>query len=167
MLSLMRLFQIDYKRLVLLLLPTFLRKPRLFAFVCALVFSISELHVKFLKSRNANLLRIKRNGQVCYLRGLLNDELDPIERRIQVTDATAEGDWVFAMSEGEAYQLLINAEGVLVYSEDLIIGNTAFFNVLVPWGKEQADLNNRLCNFLNEYKLLSKKYIIQYGQTEL
>ena len=54
----------------------------------------------------------------------------------------------------------------MVYSQDLIIGNTAFFNVLVPWGKEQTDLNNRLRNFLNEYKLLSKKYIIQYGQTE-
>ena len=88
------------------------------------------------------------------------------ERRIRITETDSEGDWVFAMDEGEAYQLLVNTAGPMVYSQDLIIGNTAFFNVLVPWGKEQTDLNNRLRNFLNEYKLLSKKYIIQYGQTE-
>lgn len=162
----MKLFQIEYKRLVLLLLPTFIRKSRIFAFLCALTFGVSELHVRFLKNRDVNLLRIKRNGQVCYLRGLLNDELDPTGRRILLTDASVEGDWIFAMNEGESYQLLINTAGVLVYSEDFIIGNTAFFNVYVPWGKEQADLNNRLRNFLNEYKILSKKYIIQYGQTK-
>lgn len=158
----MRLFQIDYKRLVLLLLPTFLRKPRLFAFLCALTFGIAELHAKFLKDRNANLLRIKRNGQVCYLRGLLNDELDPEERRIQIKDGTTEGDWIFAMDEDEAYQLFIDTGGTMVYSEDRIISNTAFFYVFIPWSKEQTDLNNRLRNFLNEYKLLSKKYIIQH-----
>lgn len=162
----MKLFQIDYKRLAMLLLPTFLRRPRIFAFLCALTFSVSELHVKFLKNRDVNLLRIRRNGQTCYLRGMLNDELDAGERRIRITGTDTEGDWVFAMDEGEAYQLLVNTAGPMVYSQDLIIGNTAFFNVLVPWGKEQTDLNNRLRNFLNEYKLLSKKYIIQYGQTE-
>lgn len=158
----MKLYQIDFKRLVLLLLPTFLRKPRLFAFLCALTFSVRELHAKFLKNRNENLLRIKRNGQVCYLRGMLNDELAPEERRIQIKDGTTEGDWIFAMDEDEAYQLFIDTGGIMVYSEARIISNTAFFYVFIPWSKEQTDLNNRLRNFLNEYKLLSKKYIIQH-----
>lgn len=162
----MKLYQIDYKRLVLLLLPTFLRKPRFFAFLSALVFGVSELHARFLKNRSANLLRIKRNGQVCYLRGLLNDELDPWQRRIDVMDGETEGDWVFAMDEEEAYQLFIDNPGVLVYSENLIIGNTAFFHVAVPWRKNQTDQNNRLCNFLNEYKLLSKKYVISHEQAK-
>lgn len=163
----MRLFQIDYKRLVLLLLPTFLRRPRLFAYLCALTFGVAELHVRFLKNRSANLLRIKRNGQVCYLRGMLNDELDPTERRIRIMDRNTEGSWVFAFNQEEAYQLFIDNPGTMVYSESLIIANTAFFYVSVPWNKNQTDLNNRLRNFLNEYKLLSKKYIIEYGQTEL
>lgn len=162
----MKLYQIDYKKLVVLLLPTFMRKPRLFAFLHALIFGISELHVKFLKSRNANLLRIKRNGQVCYLRGLLNDELDPVGRRILITDVTAEEDWIFALDESDAYQLLINTAGEIVYSEDLIIGNTAFFNVSVPWTNDNTNLNNRLRDFLNKYKILSKNYIFNYEQTE-
>lgn len=158
----MKLYQIDYKRLVLLLLPTFLRKPRLFAFLCALTFGISELHTKFMKNRDRNLLRIKRNGQVCYLRGMLNEELDPDSRRIRIEDSEAEGNWVFAMDEEEAYQLLVTNPGILVYSENLIIENTAFFYVSVPWNSGDTNLNNRLRNYLNEYKLLSKKYIIHY-----
>lgn len=162
----MKLYQINYKKLVLLLLPTFLRQPRWFAFLNALTFGVSELHGQFLKSRDSHLFRIRRNGQVCYLRGMLNDELDPVARRIQVADAEPEGDWLFAMDEEEPYQLFVRTENVMIYSEGLIIGNTAFFNVSVPWKEEQTDINNRLRNFLNEYKLLSKKYIIQYGQTE-
>lgn len=158
----MKLFQIDYKRLVLLILPTFLRKPRLFAFLCALTFGISELHTKFMKNRDRNLLRIKRNGLVCYLRGMLNEELDPDGRRIRIADGETEGNWIFAMDEEEAYQLLVSDPGILVYSENLIIENTAFFYVSVPWNSGDTNLNNRLRNYLNEYKLLSKKYIIRY-----
>lgn len=158
----MRLYQIDYKRLVVLLLPTFLRKPRIFAFLCALTFSVSELHSRFLRNRDANLLRLKRNGQTCYLRGMLNDELDSGERRITITDGSEEGDWVFAYDEAAPYPLLLDAEGVMVYAEALIIANTAFFYVDVPWSESEKDKNNRLRNFLNEYKLLSKRYIIRY-----
>lgn len=160
----MKLYQIDFKRLVLLLLPTFLRRPRLFAFLCALTFGVAELHVRFLKLRDSDLLRIRRNGQVCYLRGLLNDELDPVNRQIKIRDAADEGDWVYAMDEGEAYQLLIDGTGTMVYDETLIIANTAFIYVLVPWKKEETNLNNRLHSYLREYKLLSKKYMIRYEQ---
>lgn len=163
----MKLFQIDYKHLILLLLPTFLRRSRIFAFLCALTFGVSEMHGRFLKNREANLLRIKRNGQVCYLRGLLSDELDAEKRRIIISDGYVEGDWIFAMTEGDAFQLLIDKPGIMVYSGDTIIGNTAFFYVDVPWGKDDENLNNRLKNYLNEYKLLSKKYIIRYEQTKL
>lgn len=162
----MKVYQINYKKLVLLLLPTFLRQPRWFAFLNALTFGVSELHGKFLNSVDNHLRRLKCNGQVCYLRGMLNDELDAAARRIRITDAESEGDWLFALDEEEPYQLFADTEGIMTYSEDLIIGNTAFFNVSVPWSKDQTDINNRLRNFLNEYKLLSKKYIIQYGQTE-
>lgn len=167
----MELYQIDYKRLVLLLLPTFLRQPRLFAFLRAMVFSVSEMHGKFLKQRNTNLLRIKRNGQVCYLRGLLNDELDQTDRLITVTDGEADGNWLFAFSEEIASQLLIQKEANsstetpivhLLYSEAKIIANTALFIVSVPWPETDKNKTERFISLLNEYKLLSKKYTIKY-----
>lgn len=162
----MKLYQIDYKKLVLLLLPTPLRKSRMFAFLCALTFGVTALHEQFLKSRDRHLLRLRRNGQVCYLRGILNDEFDTKERRIRITDGKEGGDWVVARDEEEAYQLLVAGDGPMLYSEELIVVDADFFSVYVPWGKEEENKNTRLRSCLNEYKLISKKYVIKNEQTE-
>lgn len=226
----MKLFQIDYRRLVLLLLPTFLRRSRIYAFLSAMVFGIEELHRRFTRSRGANLLRCRRNGQVCYLRALLNDELDPVQRRITLDDASQPGEWVMIYDENASYQTLIQSEpgnggnpisnpdsnpgtepgsglvrgsnsnfqsnsnsgtdsvsdrGLvrgsgsgtdsvsgfrsasvpvhILYDEGSILENTSFFTVTVPWNVKMEDSTNRLRSLLNEYKLLSKTYIINYA----
>lgn len=165
----MKLFQIDYRRLVLLLLPTFLRRSRLYAFLTAMVFGIEELHRHFTRQRDANLLRCRRNGQVCYLRALLNDELDPVQRRITLDDASQPGEWVMIFDENASYQTLIQSEPGkeskavhILYDEGAILENTSFFTVTVPWNVKMEDSTNRLRSLLNEYKLLSKTYIIIY-----
>lgn len=159
----MKVFQINYKRLVLLILPTFLRQPRIFAFLTAMTFAVDELHSRFVKNREGNLFRLQLNGQVCYLRKLLKEKLD---QRIKLSDGDTDGDWVFALNEEEPYQLLIENDGTMVYKDNLIIKNEAYFIVSVPWLESDEDKNNRLRSFLNEYKLLSKKYIIRYEQTK-
>lgn len=198
----MKLFQINYKWLVLLLLPTFLRRPRIYAFLSAMVFEVEELHRQFTRSRDANLLRCRRNGQVCYLRALLNDELDPVKRRITLDDASQPGEWVMIYAENASYQTLIQSEpgnggnpisnsnfqsgsnsGTdsvsdrgsgsgndsasvpvhILYDEGSILENTSFFTVTVPWNVKMEDSTNRLRSLLNEYKLLSKTYIINYA----
>lgn len=163
---LMKWFEIDYKRLVLLLLPTFLRRPRLYAFLTAMTFGVEELHRQFSRQREANLLRCRRNGQVCYLRALLNDELDPVQRRITLEDASQPGNWLMIYAENASYQTLIRSEpGAAVhilYDEAAILENTSFFTVTVPWNAQMEDSTNRLRSLLNEYKLLSKTYIINY-----
>lgn len=165
----MNLYQIDYKRLVLLLLPTFLRRSRIYAFLTAMVFSVEELHRQFTRNREANLLRIRRNGQVCYLRALLNDELDPVQRRITLDDASQPGNWLMIYDEAASYQTLIRSEpGTntdpvhILYDEAAILENTSFFTVTVPWNVKMEDSTNRLRSLLNEYKLLSKTYIINH-----
>ena len=178
----MKWFEIDYKRLVLLLLPTFLRRPRIYAFLTAMTFGVEELHRQFSRQRDANLLRCRRNGQVCYLRALLNDELDPVQRRITLEDASQPGNWLMIFDESTSYQTLIRSEpgtdsnfipisnpisnpGAAVhilYDEAAILENTSFFTVTVPWNVQMEDSTNRLRSLLNEYKLLSKTYIINY-----
>lgn len=165
----MKLFQIDYKRLVLLLLPTFLRRSRIYAFLTAMTFGVEELHRQFTRNREANLLRIRRNGQVCYLRALLNDELDPVQRRITLDDAHQPGEWLMIYDESASYQTLIRSEpGTdaapvhILYGEAAILENTSFFTVNVPWNAKMEDSTNRLRSLLNEYKLLSKTYIINH-----
>lgn len=180
----MKLYQIDYKRLVLLLLPTFLRRSRIYAFLTAMTFGVEELHRQFSRQRETNLLRCRRNGQVCYLRALLNDELDPVQRRITLKDASQPGNWLMIYDENASYQTLIRSEpgtdsnfipisnldsnpGAspvhILYDEAAILENTSFFTVTVPWSVKMEDSTNRLRSLLNEYKLLSKTYIINYA----
>lgn len=169
----MKLFKIDYKRLVLLLLPPCLRYPRIYALLLALTFGIEGLYRSFSRQREADLTRLRRNGQVCYLRALLNEELDPEQQRIRIGDASLPGEWIMAYTESAAYQLLINTEPgtegrpvPVLYDEAAILENTSFFTVYVPWNEDMDDMTNRLRSLMNGYKLLSKTYIIQYGQTE-
>lgn len=75
-------YKIDFDKLILLLLPTFLRKPVLFGYIRALIAPISSLHYKWSVMRNDNLKKLSYNSQRCYLRGALNDKYDPDLRRI-------------------------------------------------------------------------------------
>lgn len=224
----------------------------MYAFLSAMVFGVEELHRQFTRSRDANLLRCRRNGQVCYLRALLNDELDAVQRRIRLDDASQPGEWVMIYDENASYQTLVGSErgyggnpisnsisnvdskpggglglvgglglasvrgsgsgsgsvsvfrsasntqsgsgsgtdsvsvrglgsgtdsvsdrGLvgdlgsgavhILYDEASILENTSFFTVNVPWNAKMEDSTNRLRSLLNEYKLLSKTYLINYA----
>ena len=80
------LYDVNFKRLALLLLPTFRRRPLTAAVAYAAVSPLQYLHTQFILWKQNTDYRLRHNGQVCYLRGLLNDLFDPIDRRITVTD---------------------------------------------------------------------------------
>ncbi|GIZ15276.1 hypothetical protein [Capnocytophaga catalasegens] len=80
---------IDFEKLVGLLLPTFLRKRKMLAWLRMWVAPLKSLHYDFFQKRNAlngDLYRLAHNGQVCYLRKMLNDNFDPEKRRIRILD---------------------------------------------------------------------------------
>ena len=56
----MKLFQIDFQRLILLILPPCLRFPRIYALLLAMTFGIEELYRSFSRQREANLTRLRR-----------------------------------------------------------------------------------------------------------
>lgn len=79
-------YKIEYNKLVLLALPTFLRKPIMAGYVQALIVPIANLYDKWRVFRDDNLYKVHHTGQVCYLRKVLNDKLDPSLRRIYIGD---------------------------------------------------------------------------------
>ena len=79
-------YDINIKRLALLLLPTFWRKPLLAALAYAAVSPLQWLHTQFMRWKCDTDYRLRYNGQVCHLRAVLNDMFDPIDRRITITD---------------------------------------------------------------------------------
>lgn len=79
-------FRVAIDRLVVALLPGFLRNPALAAFIQALVYPIAKLYDTWRSWREQNLYKLRHTGQVGSLRQALNDGLDPEERRIDLAD---------------------------------------------------------------------------------
>ena len=80
-------YDVNFKRLALLLLPTFWRRPLFAAMAYAAVSPLQYLHTRFILWKRGGDYRLEHNGQVCYLRALLNDKFDPIDRRITITES--------------------------------------------------------------------------------
>jgi hypothetical protein len=79
-------YKVDFDKLGLLLLPTMLRKPVLYSFVRSMLSGVVSTYYQWQLFRNENLYKLRHTGQVCYLRKVLNDKLDPTLRRIIITD---------------------------------------------------------------------------------
>ena len=149
-------YKIDFDRLVLLLLPTFLRKPVLFGYIKALVSPIASLHYKWEQMRAANLLKLSYNGQRCYLRGVLNDRYDPDLRRIYIDEVPElKGNYIFTPAENLDYYLDTMYLD-LDYSE---AGELVDFVVYVPSGILSTKTNEIIVT-LDFYKLPGKIYKI-------
>lgn len=147
-------YKIDFDRLILLLLPTFLRKPVLFGYLKALISPIASLHYLWSQMRELNLKKLSYNSQRCYLRGALNDVADPEERRIYI-------DEVPVLDENYLYQPEENLDFYLDtmwldldYTEQ---GETVDFLVFVP-ESVKALKENEIIATLEFYKLAGKTY---------
>ncbi|WP_432221247.1 hypothetical protein ACRASX_10980 [Flavobacterium sp. TMP13] len=147
-------YKIDWDRLVLLLLPTFLRKPALFGFIKALVSPIASLHYNWEQMRTANLLKLSYNGQRCYLRGVLNDRHDPELRRIVINGTLGiEQNYIFTPAENlEVFLGTMYLEPDFNYST-----TTVDFLVSVP-GQLLIDKINEITATIEFYKLAGKSY---------
>ncbi|MDR3350698.1 MAG: hypothetical protein LBN98_03485 [Prevotellaceae bacterium] len=159
-----RIFEINYKRLVLLLLPTFLRKELLVAFLRAATAPEVTLHNSFLVNRKNNLYRLRMNGQVCYLRKVLNDAFPEAGGGIWIEDGEITGHWVYAWDDDQERVLLaydLNTDhATRVWDEAVIMDNVNNFIVFCP--EKIRSFEIKIKSVLNTYKLLSKSYNIRY-----
>ena len=60
------MFEIDFKRLVALLLPTVLRRPLIFGLLRAGVEAVERVNSEFKSVRAGHVFRLTHNGQVCF-----------------------------------------------------------------------------------------------------
>jgi hypothetical protein len=149
-------YKIDFDRLVLLLLPTFLRKPLLFGYIKALISPIASLHYRWSVMRNENLKKLYYNSQRCYLRGALNDKYDPDLRRITL-DKTLRmpQNYIYTPAENKAVYL-----GVMWLQPEFNYANSNVdFLVNVPRDIMNVKLNE-ITATIDFYVLAGKQYQI-------
>jgi hypothetical protein len=159
-----QVFNINYRRLVPLLLPTFLRRPLLVAFLHAGVAPVMSLHRLFMLNRTNNLYRLRMNAQVCYLRRMLNDAFPSANGAILIRDADRNGRWLFACDQDISDRTSLNIEdsGTTFYNRGAIIEQASGFEVVAPVAIKSPNNDTKMRVLLNQYKLLSKKYMIIY-----
>ena len=156
----MRIFDLTLRKLIVLLLPTFLRKPRTVAWLQMLIAPLEQLQYDFAQKRTADLVVLSHNGQKCYLRKILNDTFDKHLRRIRISDMRLfNAVYVFTEAENEPLSLQDDAPAYL-YSEAEMQVSGVNFSVHLPAELRSREVEVRALT--DTYKLASKRYILQY-----
>ena len=162
-----RSYEVNMKRLALLTLPTWLRRPLAGALLYAGVSSLGRLVRELRTYREETGYRIRHNGQVCKLRGALNDAFDVKERRIRVEDEAVEGSGLLAVYlREEGRELSVGERGI---GRPIIVNSRGYsgvsgydFWVTLPRGLRGSVDETRLKATVNRYKLTSKRWTINY-----
>lgn len=150
-------YDLNYRKLVMLLLPTFLRKPIIAALTQAMVEPIGDLHYQWKQKRLSNIYKLVHTGQRCYLRKALNDALDPDLRRIYLTKGDSfPRKYIYTRAEERPVFL----GKIFIYQNAEYINTGVDFIVFAPL----EIINNRIHELkalVEFYKLESKRYKIQ------
>jgi hypothetical protein len=150
-------YNIDYKKLVILMLPTFLRKPVIVAYLQSLIAPIVTIHDLWKEKRIIDWYKLDHTGQVCKLRKVLNDALDPSERRIYIGDGNSfPRKYIYTRAENKPTFL----GKIYVYQNAEYIGTGSDFIVYVPQEIIDTEIN-KLNALIIFYKLASKRYQIR------
>ena len=131
------IFNLDISRWIDMMLPSFLRRPRIRALCNALCSPVGDIHSRFADTRAGHLFDLAHNAQVCHLRHALNSSFC---LGFDITDTQSSGaEWIFAFdSEYEDDALLIPHgshppdQGMVVWSEQRLSLTSDSFIVTVP-----------------------------------
>lgn len=149
-------YKVDYIKLGLELLPTFLRKPIIMAWVRVCFAPIIAIYDDWLVMRFDNLYLIEHTGQVCSLRKSLNDKFDPVLRRIYIGNGNV-FDAKFIHTPAENKPQFLGT--MFIFSRDETSDTGVDFNVFVPAAIAAAQVYE-LKAHIDFYKEGVKRYTI-------
>lgn len=163
-------YNINFEKLVEMLLPVFLRKPIQLFFLKCLVKPIAQLHIQFLAFRAESLYKLNHNSQVIYMQAMLNDSFDNDLRRIKIRNAEIKQPvWFYEVEEEKPVFFYEPDEAPVYFREDYeFLGGGSDFTVFVPAELQPIDptsLNAYLVKMkakIDYYKLYCKGYQIVF-----
>jgi hypothetical protein len=147
------------------LLPVLLRKPRMLAYLNALVAPVATLYVDFLAYEASTRLELSFNGQTLAFERALNVRFDPVFRRIRIinSDAQTESTYDNFIREGQPWQYMtFKREGPpWLYDYGFAeLQNQVGFVVRVP--QSLAPKEPAIIARVRQLKLAMIKFRIQY-----
>lgn len=101
--------KIDWNILAIDQIPIALRKPSVSALAQIVLKPLNSLYYKWYNWRKENIYKLEHTGQICYLRGSLNDKFDPIDRRIYIGNGLLY-DTQYIFTEAEEQDVWLDTE---------------------------------------------------------
>lgn len=156
-------FNINFRKLAIEWLPTFLRSQFLIAFVLVIVAPLESIYNEFLKARKQNLIRMRTTCQKFSMQKRLNDLFDPIERRIEIVKAVLfDGTYLYTEAEDDQWHtktkwLYDDSNPIYLYTESELYSDYDFI-VKIP---NTAINMTQLRAEIQYYMLQSKMYKIE------
>lgn len=145
------IFTIDFKNLILSLLPSVVRRLRLFHFVDALIVPIKGVYNSFYAKRLFNMALANATPQTAKMRYFLNFIFDPILSRIEIVDFEKQT-YIYLASENKPLYLFTCISNTNV--------NIANYDFIVRIPSELATQENNIFNYVSAIKLPTKKFRI-------
>ncbi|WP_289665585.1 hypothetical protein [Flavobacterium panacagri] len=131
-------------------------------FVQTLLLPIDSLYYFWKNWRIDNIIKLEHSGQICYLRKILNDEFDPIEKRIRVESGNLyETTYIYTAGEEKEVSLYTETENnpIWLRADSETADSGLDFIVWVPVGVYDASYF-KLLSLINFYKAGGKRYNI-------
>ena len=160
--------RIDYRKLVILLLPTFLRRPVLMAWLRAMVYPLQQLHDRHQSARTQRLYELHHTSQICFIKDALNNEfgITDYATGFEIEDINAPGNWIWVYDENverfDDEQHMLFDEPTWIHDTASILPPTSAFTVLVPKHIEIDETNDaRIRSVVNKYRLASRTFEIK------
>ncbi|WP_407512769.1 hypothetical protein [Elizabethkingia miricola] len=149
-------YKVDFRKLGASILPTDWRSSSVIALVNTLTAPLQQIVDEFNANRIYNLERASVNGQVCHLRGILNDKYD-FDRRITIEDPISKSEtYIYTDAENKPKYL----GELALYPESEFSGKNVDFIVKVP--NILKDYHEQIYATVDYYRLASKRFRIEY-----
>ncbi|MBQ9435487.1 MAG: hypothetical protein IJU33_05100 [Bacteroidales bacterium] len=158
-------YEINFRNLIGGLMPQALRGS-LLSLAWMLTHGIRVLHLRGLAARTQHWKDMEYNCQYPLLQKLLNDELDPTDRRIRVREATGSLTTAVVFPKGTDHvQLVVDEPGSTVVVHPWWVYRYRPFEIVLPAGVYVLELI-RVRKLADTYKLAGTKYVITEQENE-
>lgn len=161
------IFNIDFNRLIGLLVPIRRRKPKMLHWLMALNAPVIELYNRFLQYRASTLYKLNYTPQVFSIENVLNDAFDRTQRRIYIED----GEYTFPVyfydrNDDRPVRFPDRGEdgAVRFYDRSSLLVSDVDFTVILPQGLGLSNAEMiRLNALIDFYKLPDRTHTVTYG----
>lgn len=155
-------FNVVFRYIVSELTPGFLRKSAFVNFLYSLIKGLQDTNDAFYQKTEDIFYYLKFNAQVIYLEKYLNDQYDPVQRRINISQLDyVATNYLFNDAEAEAPFYLDNASEVSV--PIYFFNNTpssGSYNFLVNVPNTLSSFSNKITASVNLFNLADKTFNI-------